>query len=140
MIAKRLLIGLLITLFLPAPRGSDLSVFFNFAEIVLNFLDMKRHDNGGIFPSENQGHEVLFNVALDSDYPVDLFDGLLENENEIEKEIEKDEGKENKNSKFEFLSVLTHLHFDHEMIFASLPGQINQFNHHYKICHLILRC
>ena len=139
MIARRFLIGLLIALFLPAPRGNDVSFLLNLPAVVLNFFEMRQVDHAVVdSPEDRTSEETRYNTAFQTDCPVDLFEGLLEKE--TEKELEEDEGKDNKNSKYDFLSIQTQFHFDHEMIFGCNPGQLNQVYQHYDSGRIILRC
>ena len=139
MIARRVLIGLLITLFLPAPRGNELYILLNLHS---RFLALFQNNSDACATDDSDN--IVFNVVSlksledPSGYPVDLFDGLLENE--IEKELEEDEGKDDKNSKYNFLSVLIQFHFDHELKLGYMQsGYYMDMRHNCSSC-LVLRC
>ena len=98
MIAKRVFIGLLITLFLPAPRGNDISIFLKLPGIILNLFEIRPNEIAGVVSSENQTDDaVKYKVAHETGCPIDLFNGLLEKE--VEKELEEESNESDINSK-----------------------------------------
>ena len=139
MIAKRVLIGLLVTLFLPAPRGNELFVLLNFPARVLAFFEGYSGADNSVLSDEIHLTGVnLDNLSEQEGYPVDWFDGLLEKE--IENELEEDEGKDNKSSKYDFLSVLIQFHFDHESKTGYLQSGLYKNLKHQSSGYLVLRC
>ncbi|MFM7130430.1 MAG: hypothetical protein ACKO0V_13845 [bacterium] len=126
---------------MPTPRGNEISFFIRLPELFLNvFQSQKLIEENDLCDEE---HEELvdlsfYNVAMESECPIDLCEGLVEKE--IEKELEEEEGRDSKTSKHDFISNVLYFHFHHGSVHGLAQNVSNHIFQEKINCHFVLRC